>query len=385
MRVTLDWDEPKDRAENEDAAKRISGDWQLRRSSGGTGYHFIAYDAVNSTPQTYENLIGVGTSGPGIRERLGDDEKRVSLDRKRWDMGSPFQQVLYSRKYMARGDRPPYTTGNTSEYIAGVKHVEDDDRIKDDDGRLDYHKIARLLAREYGTKAALARKMDVSTSTVSRWTRDTTSGISEGNQKGLRRKARSQGIGHYVRTDEGGKSLDEVDGGGVHYTDAEDTRRTLVEYIDAPWSDDMDDPDREYRLCQVETGTFNRNHSAGQLRFAHEKAVETVIDRLSPTSPKNGVTLNLDRDLRSDWNDSGLRNPDSVHYEAEILDPGETDVYVGNLPRQSRINGPPEDHIITEVILWDSLGGSVEWHVILVDDGDGWSNHTVLTDDRGWW
>lgn len=389
MRVTLDWDDDEAMMANLERAKTLAenrGGWELRQSSSGDGYHFIAYGAVNDTRTAYRNLLG-DRGDEGMRAEFGDDLKRVKLDRKRWDHDSPFQQVLYSRKYMSRADRPQYTTGNTVETINGYNVAPEEERIKDEEtGRLDYEKMldmARqsLTQRELAERAAnYADDGSFGRSTVSDYERGQTD-ITERNsghplKRALRRWARSNDVGHYQDDESADETI---------YRDGR-TRRTLVEYIDVPWSDTQEE-ENDYRLAQVETGTCNSNHTDGQLRKAHEEAVKRVLDRMSPDSPKNGVTLDLDRDLASDvdWTGKDLRQTDAVHYEEEVLDDGEAAVYWENLPNREQVRGDAIEHVTTEVLLWDEEMETIKWQVLLVDDGDGWRDHTVLKDTTGWW
>jgi len=392
MRVTLDWDESDVKNEHWEQFKRAADGrpWELRQSSSGDGYHAVGYEFFNETRSAVDRMFN-------LRETLGDDEKRIDLDEQRWDLGSPFIQVLYSRKYMDRWERPDpssgYSSGNTVQVLeqSDVKIAAESRRIKDEDtGRLDYNRITQILVSDtFDTLAEAAESLEVSGRTVRRW-RDREAEPNSSNRERLKRRARYYGIGHYVADEEGNGHAAE----DVKYVDDDQTRRTIVEYLDVPWGSDpsdVGDPDREYALCQVETGTFNFSHTEGQHRQAHENAVEVVQDRLSPESPINGVQLDLDRDLgrskgwRSEGGTPAIRNPDSVHYESEILDDGEGELYAANLPKQGRISGQPTSHIITEVLLWDEAMNNVLWHVLLVDDGSDWTDHTVLRDSRGWW
>lgn len=113
MRVTLDWDSEAIRnIHEEDALARVGiapGDQQtlntddarpaeLWQSSGGEGYHFIEFGTDLSIGDT------------SVRERLGDDRLRISLDTDRLREGSPFVQVLYHAKEITTRDRPPFDT-----------------------------------------------------------------------------------------------------------------------------------------------------------------------------------------------------------------------------------------------------------------------------------
>jgi hypothetical protein len=401
VRATFDWDDDEVMAQNLQAAKQLSenrGGWTLKQSSSGDGYHFVAYGAVNDTRQAYERLIGLDPDSQGLRAAFGDDEKRIALDRKRWNLGSPFQQVLYDWKYLSRSDRKPFSTGNEAHVINGYNVVDEDERILNESGRLDYDRALNLLLdREGYTQRDLAETTQLksyrdeqggrSRSTVGRYYRNgglnaLLDKVGSGHPllRVVRRRARSAGIGHFED--------DESRTDRTQYRDGR-TRRTLVEYIDVPWGSrprEGSDADRDYRLAQVETGTVNENHTDGQHRYVHEQAVGRVLDRLSPTSPENGVTLDLDRDLLNPMDSpDDLRQPDAVHYEDTVLDDGEAEVYWGNLPNRQRIDGDPKDHVTVEVMLWNEEMTSVEWHVLAVDDGDGWTQHTVLKDSTGWW
>jgi len=387
MRLTLDWDSEEARQDNYERSKRAAdGAWELRQSSGGDGYHFVAHDVFSNTESAIDRMFN-------LRETFGDDPKRVSLDRKRWNLGSPFVQVLYRRKYMERYQRPDedtgYDTGNEVQVLESSDETvtTEDRRIKDpDSGRLDYNLITELLIESaYDSIRETAESLGVSARSVRRW-RDRDAEPNAENRETLKRRARYYGIGHYVQGSEGNGRAAE----SVRYVDVDHQRRTIVEYLDVPYGppSEIDNDDREYKLLQVETGTFNANHGMEPHREAHEKAVDKLLDILSPTA--NGTSLDLDRDLARDkgWksdNNPAIRNPDSVHYEEEVLDEGESRLYTDNLPSKGRINGAPDSHIITEILLWDEDMTSVEWHVILVDDADNWRNHTVLRDTKGWW
>jgi hypothetical protein len=386
MSVTVDWDgeippAPEDSTASNMLAhlrdKHEREPWELRKSSSGEGWHFIAYDALNSTARGFARSFK-------SREDAGDDDKRRRLDRKRWELNSPFMQVLYRRKYMERSEWPAedgtgYSTGHDAEVIeqnTGVKAAPERERIKQDDGSLDYLRIAELLADTYGSAAALARKQDVSARTVYRWLNGE-SGISTENRKGLRRKARSQGIGHYAETDDGGKAADEV-----RFIDPDDERRTLVEYVDVPLDFDIGEDDREYGLLNIHTGSYNDNHTDRQLHAVHQDVADRTLEILSPRNPKTGTELNLDEQNTHYLGVSGwTREADSVNYERELLDDGEADVYLDNLPANTENDAEPEDNIIFEIILWDDGMTSIEWHVIGLWTGSTWRDATILKDE----
>lgn len=398
MRLTLDWDTPADRDEHLDVVKRAApGPWQLRRSSSGVGYHFIAWGVFNDTP-------GGVTAALRQRPMWGDDEQRTDLDRQRWELGSPFTNLLYRRKYVAVSDRPPYETGSSSYPVAGTLIRDDDERIKDDEGRLDYRAMLAVaveqesvdeLARRTGLKSYADDRGGRTAPAVRAYLTGSSSfenvPSSHPLKRVLRRFARSRGLGHFIADPTGGRSADADEGIDVDYLDTTVERRTIVEYLDVPWGEQTPEgEDRDYKLAQVETGSFNPNHTPGQLRMAHDLAVEEVIDRLSPTSPRNDVTLDLDRGIRREkpWAfegpDPAVRGGHSIHYEQEVMDPGEPDVHLANLPATDRVEGEPGDHVVVEVLLWDQDLRDVEWHVLLVDDGDGFDDATVLKDTRGW-
>lgn len=382
MRVTLDWDDADAKEGNIERARRaVDGKpYELRRSSSGNGWHFIGYEAADDTSGGFENMMR-------LRDTFGDDPKRLRLDRKRWNAGSPFMQVLYRRKYMDRFEWPDaekgYQTGHEARVVeqSDWKAAPSRERIKDPDtGRLDYPKISRLLANlRYGTQAELARKMDVSTSTVSRWVNNPDAGISEENRKELRRKARSQGIGHYKQTPDGGQAADRV-----KYVDPDETRRTLVEYIDVPWDTNIGDEDREYALLNTHTGSYNAAHGNRQLRHIHDDVTEHAMERLSPSM--NGTSLDLDERNENFHGVSGwTREADSINYEREILDEGEADVYLDNLPEKPSKAYNPQDQPLFEVILWDDDMTELLWHVIGVWAGESVSDAVILRDNQGWW
>jgi predicted transcriptional regulator len=409
MRLTLDWDSPEEKeAHFEDAKAFVSGEsglgrftengtaspWELRQSSMGDGYHFVAWDAVSN----WGDLVGA-------RDDLGDDSKRLKLDLMRRQRGSPFLQVLYSRKYMERWGWKP-ETGEAVETLEGVKHVPEPDRVKEESGSLNYPKIAEILASEeyFGTITATAEELGFARSTVSGWIRGEHEPSSPARSK-LRRRARSRGIGHYVETEGGGKSADELPEIEIEYFDPEekDHRRTIVEYISVPWADDEEqikkntdsDKGSEERLLNVHTGTWNDNHETGQLKYIHDQVEEHAREVLSPANHGNDLPqLDLDRINQIS------REFDSVNFEDELLDPDETDWYLSNT--RDRVNEEQlatelnlEQLPIFEVILWDEDMTGILWHVIGVWTGESVRDATILServlgnsygdDNAGWW
>jgi DNA-binding transcriptional regulator YiaG len=296
-------------------------------------------------------------------------------------------QVLYRRKYMDRHDYPTedagYSTGLEAEVVEqspGVKAAPERERIKDDSGRLNYRKIASLLRERYqGGTSELARKMDVSRSSVYRWM-DGTNEPSKTHQKGLRRKARSQGIGHYRETEDGsGEAADDV-----RYIDADDERRTLVEYVDVPWDWDIGGDDREYALLNIHTGSYNANHTDQQLHQIHDEVADRAMQLLSPTNDQ-GQTLDLDAQNTHFSTSGWSRERDSMNWERELLDDGEEDVYVGNLPSHPDKPDEPAKYPLVEIIVWNEDMTGLEWQVIGVWTGDSVGDMTVLKDTQGWW
>jgi len=392
MRVTLDWDTTAEQQENLEQARRAfdGKPWELRRSSSGEGWHFIGYDGANDTGKGFENMMN-------LRDLWGDDPKRLRLDRKRWRNGSPFMQVLYSRKYMSRSDFPAedgtgYSTGNVATVVEqndAVKAAPESERVKDEDtGRLDYQKLLSLVRKETGlTQAEVADKTrlktyakedgGISRSTVSDYERGQRDVTASSLKRWLRRTARSRGIGHYSETPEGGQAADEV-----RYIDDGDQRRTLVEYIDVPWDWNIGDDDREYALLNTHTGSYNEAHSDRQLHAIHDDVTEHVMEALSPSNPKTGERLNLDSQNTHFSVDGWSREPDSINYEKEYLDPEESDVYLSNLP-------PTDVETATqplfEVILWDEDMTEMIWHVLGVWTGSNVRQATILKDNQGWW
>lgn len=393
MRVTVDWDEqippaPEDSTHSNmldvlrDRYERQP--WELRKSSSGNGWHVVVYGALNDTARGFARSFKA-------REDARDDEKRRRLDRKRWELESPFLQVLYRRKYMERSEWPAedgtgYSTGHDAEVIEqsrGVKAAPERERIKDEDtGRLDYNRIAELLVDRYDSVKMLAEKQNVSRSTVYRWINGQ-SGISDANRKGLRRKARSQGIGHYSETEDGGQAADEV-----RWIDPDDERRTLVEYVDVPLDFDIGEDDREYGLLNIHTGTYNDAHTDRQLHAVHNGTPDTLgvagrtLEILSPENPKTGQKLNLDEQNTHFVGESGwTREADSVNYERELLDDGEADVYLDNLPTNTQNSADARENIIFEIVLWDESMRDIEWHVIGLWTGETWRDATILKDE----
>lgn len=400
MRVTLDWDTTEEQQENLEAARRAFEDkpWELRRSSSGEGWHFIGYEATNNTMQGLREMMN-------LRELWGDDSKRVRLDQKRMNAGSPFLQVLYRRKYMDRIDYPEpgtgYSTGNVANVVEqndAVKAVAESERIKDESGRIDYTKTLRIVREKTGlTQSEIAEKTRLKTyakedggitrSTVSDYERGERAVTSPSLKRWLRRTARSRGIGHYADTEDGGKAADEV-----RYIDDGEQRRTLVEYIDVPLGikpsgkgkeyGDLEPEDREYGLLNTHTGSFNEEHGDRQLHGIHDDVTDHVMEVLSPTSP-DGTKLNLSERNAHHSVDGWSREKDSINYEREFLDPGETDVYLNNLPSGDVQN--PGSYPLFEVILWDEDMKSLEWHVIGVWTGSNIAGATILKDTNNWW
>lgn len=396
MRVTLDWDTAEDQQENLDSARnaadRAGLPWELRRSSGGSGWHFVAYQMTDDTPTGLRNSTN-------LRETWGDDMKRLRLDKKRYGEGSPFYQVLYRRKYMERSEWPDeqagYSTGNVGRVVEqseGVKAAPEKERIKTDSGSLDYVKIFKvLLGRE--SIAEIADRFGRSKRQIYRYRNDPSilSGLksAERPKKRLKRWARSQGIGHYSKTESGGEAADEV-----RYVDREDERRLLVEYIDVPWDHNIGEDDREYTLLNTHTGTYNQNHGEQQLRHIHDEITDRAMECLSPENPTTGTKLNLQEQNTNFAGESGWsREFDSINREQEILDENEADVYLDNLPN-SPIRMPvatysPSEQPLWEVCLWDdSAAGSTPaliWHVIGVWAGESLSECVILKDNQGWW
>lgn len=396
MRVTLDYDDPQALEDNIDAARRAFEDkpWELRRSSSGNGWHFIGYEGANDTRQGFESMMN-------LRETWGDDEKRRKLDRKRWAAGSPFMQVLYRRKYLDRRDFPDedgsgYSTGLEAEVIEqndAVKAAPEREKIKDEDtGRLDYQRMLTLVREETGlTQREVAEKTrlktyrtepggGISRSTVSAYERGERRVAAESLQRWLRRTARSRGIGHYAETESGGRAAEDV-----RYIDDGQLRRVLVEYVDVPWDWEIGEEDREYALLNVHTGSYNEAHGDRQLHMIHEDVTNHVMDCLSPENPETGTRLNLDPQNTHFSVDNWTREPDSVNYEAEYLDPGEDEVYIDNLPSVSQTDYNPHEQPIFEVILWDEDMTELLWQVLGVWSGSSVGDATILKDSRGWW
>jgi len=379
MRLTLDWDTPEDKGDHLETIRERYDDqpWELRRSSSGNGWHLVVYDLLNNTRSGID-------SNENLREVYDDDPKRLKLDRKRWGTGSPFYQVLYGRKYMERDEWPAedgtgYSTGHAAEVVEqspAVKAAPERERIKDESGRLDYNKITDLLVDRYGSVKALADKQGVSRRTVYRWI-NRESSISTQNRKGLRRKARSQALGHYAETEDGsGQAAEEV-----RFIDPEDERRTLVEYVDVPLDFDIGGDDREYGLLNIHTGSFNDNHTDRQLKAVHEDVADQALAILSPTNPTTGQSLNLDEQNTHFSGVSGWeREFDSVNWERELLDDGEADVYINNLPNSPEKPENPRNYPIFEILLWDEDMSSIEWQVIGIWTGSDPSDAVILKD-----
>jgi transcriptional regulator with XRE-family HTH domain len=267
--------------------------------------------------------------------------------------------------------------------------------VKDEDtGRRDYQKLLQLVREETGlTQAEVSDKTKLKTyakedggvarSTISAYERGKRPVSADSLKRWLRRTARSRGIGHYAETDDGGQAAKEV-----RYIDPDDERRTLIEYVDVPLDFDIGEDDREYGLLNIHTGTYNENHSDRQLHAVHNGTPDTLgvagrtLEILSPTNPKTGTELNLDEQNTHFVGQSGwTREADSVNYERELLDDGEQDVYLNNLPPNIQNNAEPSENIIFEVILWDENMTSIEWHVIGLWTGETWRDATILKDE----
>lgn len=382
MRLTLDWDSDRDLdhyveqvTSRPDLTRTGDPPHEIRQSSGGVGYHYVEPQAAGD----WETIMR-------LRDEYGDDSKRLKLDRRRHNLGSPFLQVLYQNKYMSRWGWQP-ETGNEAEVTKPLRHsVPEQERIKNEAGRLMYDRIAEILSeRVYGSGAGLAESIGVSGSTARRWIRGD-SEPSESNRKKLRRRARSHGIGHYL--DEQDKAAERA-GLAVEYVDSDEhrRRRTVVEYADAPWDWNIGDADREYGLINVHTGTFNDNHSEEQLKHIHDDIMDRVLELLSPSSPRSGQQLSLDRETRHPVD----REESSVNYEDEILDLDEARYYrAGTISRTGSAGDDVsirdlEKHPIFEVIVWTDRQSSMEWHLIGVWDGETPEQATILTDSEGWW
>jgi len=414
MRTTIDWDSeepPEFEGETFDGSAleyirqtQERYPWELRRSSSGDGWHVIVYENHNDTRRGF-------ASSMADRRRLEDDEKRVNLDQDRWQVGSPFLQVLYRRKYMDRtdfpvGDGSGYSTGLKAEVVEqseAIKAAPEEERVKDPDtGRLHYNKLLRLVRDATGlSQAEIAEKTKLKTyaqedggisrTTVSDYERGVREVAADSLKRWLRRTARSRGIGHYSETLGGGAAAEQV-----RYVDKEDQRRLLVEYVDVPVDFDIGEPDREYGLLNIHTGTYNANHSDEQLHRIHngsgrgagvEKSISDrgVADQalavLSPRNPKSGQELRLDDRNETFAGVSGwTRELDSVNYEKELLDEGEKDVYLGNLPNDSDAPSEPGNFPIFEIILWDDGMTEMLWHVIGLWTGSDPSEATILRD-----
>lgn len=408
MRVTFDWDDDDARNGNlnELREKYDHRPWELRRSSSGDGWHFIVYEAFNDTPRGFSQTIPE-------RDDYDDDAKRLRLDRERWGAGSPLMQVLYRRKYMDRHEPPAkdgtgYSTGHDAEVVEqnqNVKAAPEEERIKDPDtDKLDYQKALKLARREKGfSQAELAEYLQStktyaeepggkSRSTISDYERGQRSVDSASVRRWVRRTVRTRGLGHMAETADGGKAADEV-----RYVDRDTERRTLVEYIDVPVGvkeeakgkdyENLTAEDREYGLLNVHTGTYNDNHSDGQLRAIHEDVTSHVLEVLSPESPVTGTKMGgpsgLDEQNRHFTGESGwTREPDSVNWERELLDEDEDEVYLSNLPDHPSKPDEPGQYPLFEVILWDEDMQDMEWHVIGLWTGSTVRDATVVK-DRG--
>jgi hypothetical protein len=165
MRVTLDWDKPEIRdlhlqdARDHARQAKISARFDAPRpteywqSSGGEGFHFIEYDAVG---RSYNDALD-------LREELGDDKLRLSLDAARLRHGSPFFQVLYHMKGINPRQTPPFSTDKRASLIERRNAAEGPVEFmrETEDGRrvLDYPAMfdALHVAAGHDTKADTMR------------------------------------------------------------------------------------------------------------------------------------------------------------------------------------------------------------------------------------
>jgi hypothetical protein len=160
-----------------------------------------------------------------------------------------------------------------------------------------------------------------------------------------------------------------------------------VEYLDIVWSDeppnsDISATDRDYVLCQVETGVVNDNISDSMHKDIHDDVANYVLDVLSPFSPITNTTLGHNRRNEQAVNPVS-RQIDSLNYESEPLDRDELRYYMQNMPEPA--NFDPQNHIFFEVLLFEEDSDTVMWQVLGLHTGDRIESATILKDTMGWW
>ena len=466
MRVTLDWDSAPALAANfREALRALTGSadlWDLAASANGepvppsdlTGPDvdadtaeevqtaLDAFDALTEVdPSELQSVAdrldlealpsGSHFAGYGntlsvdgmlrLRGAFGDDETRLKLDEARVDRGSPHLQLLFDRKYISRtetprntdADGPTWDSGNPARYVAGRDLTPASERVKDPDtGRLDYVQIIDTLSsdRYFGSRADLYRQIQGRKNTPD--TRPTARAydhvngrrpIKRAEKKALRDYAEDRGIGHYAD----GRARDTVYSDELPEDTAAERRRALVEYVDIVWDDGDAEDDRAgddyFRELNITTSTLNEHNTNRQLKVTHDHAVREAMDRLNPTSPMNGITLEHRRERAADVQqaDGGLptpttgeatRNPDSLNWEDRRLDGDEAEAYLDNLPLLNhpdavRVRDAAEKHPIIEITLYgqDPVNDPPIWHAIILDDGDRVTDGTVIEDSNGWW
>jgi hypothetical protein len=466
MRVTLDWDDAPALASNfNEAVRALVGDaglWDLAASSNGDLIEpdglvragAVAdvedaediqtalgdFDAARSDPEALADVAdrldldslpngshfagyGRELTVPGmfnLRGAFGDDGDRLTLDRNRWDRGSPHLQILFDRKYIDRHENPANTdedgptwqSGRPARWVAGSEVLDSSARLKDpDSGRLDYQKVLEQLADhpDFDSRAAVMRRVqergsvDVSTDPSKRGY-DLANGrrpFTRNEQKALRDYAEDRSLGHY----RDGRARD------MEYEDtlpegtADRRRRCLIEYVDIVWDqggpEDRDPGDDYFRELNVTTSTVNENNTNRQMKVTHDKAVQRAMDALNPTSSKNGVTLTHDRDRAAnidaaigalpDGAGGPSRNPDSLNWEDRRLDSDEVERYLDNLTMHTsnpaHIDRAETNPLVEVTLYGDDPVGAPDpiWHVIVIDDGDRLADGTIIEDSRGWW
>jgi len=372
MRLTLDWDDEQAKNDNLDAvvnrdSLRGPADYTLKRSAGGTGYHYIEYNAAGS----WSEVIG-------LRDTYGDDRKRLQLDLMRQRAGSPFLQVLFEAKYLER-----FSEGGDLSTASGRRSTIRSAAIAQDTkvaGRINYTAALKVLidtqaditpqsiAADLKT-AYLSESGGRSVSTIRAYLRGDRPVRSNAVRRWTRRRIRSRSVGHFSAAGDRPR------------------RRSYVEYLDIVWSDeppskDIEASEKEYLLCQVETGVVNDNISDSFHKDIHDDIANYVLKVLSPFSPITKTTLGHNRRNERAVNPVS-RQIDSLNYESEPLDRDELRFYMDNLPTPTDYD--PENHIFFEVLLFDDSGESIEWQVLGLHTGDRIEAATILKDTRGWW
>ena len=373
MRLTLDWDDEETKNNNLEAVvnrESITGpaDYTLKRSAGGEGYHYIEYNAAGSWPEV-----------TALRDKYGDDRKRLQLDLLRQRQDSPFLQVLFEAKYLDR-----FAEGGDLGSAAGRRTTIQSAQIAKETkvaGRINYRAALQVLVgtQDDMSPQQISRRINrfktynslsggKSVSTINAYLRGYRPVTSEAVQRYVLRAIRNRQLGHFSAAGD------------------KPRRRSYVEYLDIVYSDeppsvDIEESEKDYLLCQVETGVVNDNISDSFHKDIHDDVANYVLKVLSPFSPITKTTLGHNRRNEQAVNPVS-RQIDSLNYESEPIDRDELRFYLANMPTPA--NYDPENYIFFEVWLFDENEG-VEWQVLGRHTGDRIESATILKDTNGWW